>query len=41
MMRGGKINLGWGGGADGDIGVPGGQFPPCLGGFSLAVTGIL
>ena len=27
-MRGGKINLGWGGDADGGVGIPGGRFFP-------------
>jgi hypothetical protein len=38
MMRGGKINFGWGGGADGDIGVPGGAW---IGRLSFEGIGIL
>ena len=39
MRRGGNINLGWGGGADVDIGVPGGG--AWIGSLSFAGIGIL
>jgi hypothetical protein len=41
MMRGGKINFGWGGGADGDVSVPGGRFPTFLIRLSFEGIGIL